>query len=108
MLSGHWGELVAGWLDLLDETIGWAKHLDRPVSEYYREHVWITPSGMYGQNQLKFYLAEVGVERIIHSEDFPYVVRDNVSEFLEQADLADDERRAIGHGNAERLMRIGA
>jgi uncharacterized protein len=106
LLSGHWGELVAGWLDRLDETIGWARHLDRPVSEYYREHVWITPSGMYSQNQLRFFLAEVGAERIIHSEDFPYVVRDNVSEFLEKADLTDDERAAIGHRNAETLMRF--
>lgn len=106
LLSGHWGELVAGWLDRLDETIDWADHLDRPVSEYYREHVWITPSGMYSQNQLKFFLAEVGAERIIHSEDFPYVVRDNVSEFLEQADLTDDERDAIAYQNAEKLMRI--
>jgi predicted TIM-barrel fold metal-dependent hydrolase len=106
LLSGHWGELVAGWLERLDETIGWANYLDRPVSEYYREHVWITPSGLYSQNQLKFFLAEVGSERIIHSEDFPYVVRDNVKEFLEQADLTDDERNAIAHGNAEKLMRI--
>ena len=106
LLSGHWGELVAGWLDRLDETIGWADHLDRPVSEYYREHVWITPSGMYNQNQLKFFVAEVGAERIIHSEDFPYVVRDNVSEFLEYADLSDDERGAVAYQNAEKLMRI--
>lgn len=106
LLSGHWGELVAGWLDRLDETVGWANYLARPVSEYYREHVWITPSGMYSQNQLKFFLAEVGAERIIHSEDFPYVVRDNVSDFLEQADLTDDERSAIAYQNAEKLMLI--
>ncbi len=106
LLSGHWGEFVAGWLDRLDETVGWAKHLDRPVSEYYREHVWITPSGMYSRNQLAFFTAEVGAERIIHSEDFPYVVRDNVSQFLEQADLTDEERTAIAHRNAEKLMRV--
>jgi hypothetical protein len=29
-----------------------------------------------------------------------------VKGFLEQADLADDERNAIAHGNAEKLMRI--
>ncbi len=106
LLSGHWGELVAFWLDRFDETIGWADYLQRPVSEYYREHVWVTPSGMYSENQLKFILAEVGSERIIYSEDFPYVVRDNVSDFLEQADLTDDERNAIAHGNAENVMRI--
>jgi uncharacterized protein len=105
-LSGHWGELVAGWLDRLDETIGWAEYLDRPVSEYYREHVWITPSGMYNQNQLRFFIAELGADRIVHSEDFPYVVRDNVSTFLAEADLTDDERTAIAHRNAEKMMRI--
>ena len=106
LLSGHWGEFVAGWLDRLDETIGWANYLDRPVSQYYREHVWAKPSGMYNPNQLKFILAEIGAERIIHSEDFPYVVRDNVSDFLEQADLTDGERNAIAHRNAENVMRI--
>jgi predicted TIM-barrel fold metal-dependent hydrolase len=106
LLSGHWGELVAGWLDRLDETIGWANFLDRPVSDYYREHVWITPSGMYSQNQLKFFLAEMGAERIIYSEDFPYVVRDNVSAFLEEAGLTEDEHSAIAYRNAEKMMRI--
>lgn len=106
LLSGHWGELVAGWLHRLDETIGWADFLARPVSEYYREHVWVTPSGMYTQNQLNFFVAEIGAERIIHSEDFPYVVRDNVSEFLQEAALSDDERSAIAYRNAEKVMRI--
>jgi predicted TIM-barrel fold metal-dependent hydrolase len=47
---------------------------------------------MYSQNQLRFFVAEIGADRIIHSEDFPYVVRDNVSEFIEHADLSDDDR----------------
>jgi uncharacterized protein len=106
LLSGHWGELAAGWLDRFDEAFGWAEYLDRPVSDYYRNHVWITPSGMYSQNQLKYYVAEVGAERIIHSEDFPYVIRDNVADFLEQAELTDEQRHAIGHRNAEDVMRI--
>jgi len=105
LLSGHWGEFVAGWLDRLDEAVGWTGHrLDRPVSAYYREQVWATPSGMYNQNQLNFIVAEIGAERIIYSEDFPYVIRDNVSEFVEQANLSDDQRHAIAHGNAEGIM----
>jgi uncharacterized protein len=107
LLSGHWGEFVAGWLDRLDEVVSWGgTHLERQVSAYYREQVWATPSGMYSQNQLNFIVAEIGAERIIYSEDFPYVVRDNVSEFLEQADLTDDQRTAIAHRNAEEIMRV--
>jgi uncharacterized protein len=106
LLSGHWGELVAGWLDRVDEVFGWANRLDRAPSTYYREQVWATPAGMYSQHQLNYIVAEIGAERIIHSEDFPYVIRDNVSDFLEQADLTDDQRSAIGHRNAEQVMRI--
>jgi predicted TIM-barrel fold metal-dependent hydrolase len=106
LLSGHWGEFVAGWLDRLDEVVGWAKQLDRAPSAYYREHVWATPSGMYSQNQLNFVVAEIGADRIIHSEDFPYVIRDDVTNFLEQSQLSDEQRNAIAHGNAEALLRI--
>lgn len=106
LLSGHWGELVGGWLDRLDETFAWGVELERPVSEYYREHVWATPSGMYSHNQLNYMLNEIGAERIIHSEDFPYLVRDDVATFLTEAALTEEQRNAIAHGNAERLMRI--
>lgn len=106
LLSGHWGEFVAGWLDRLDEVIGPEIRLDRTVSDYYRNNVWVTPSGMYGHNLLNFILAELGADRIIYSEDFPYVVRHNVSDFLEHAALTDDQRNAIGHRNAEVVLQI--
>jgi uncharacterized protein len=106
VLSGHWAEVLGFWLERLDETFAWVGNLDRPVSAYYRDHVWATPSGMYSQKQLNFVVDALGADRIIHSEDFPYVVRDNVSSFLEEADLTDEQRHAIGHGNAEALLRI--
>ncbi|AWT55029.1 amidohydrolase family protein [Mycolicibacterium smegmatis] len=106
LLSGHWGEFVAGWLDRLDEVFAWCQHLDRPVSQYYRDHVWITPSGMFNQNRLKFILAELGHERIIYSEDYPYVESGSVSEFLESAELSEDQRASIAHRNAENLLHI--
>jgi uncharacterized protein len=61
---------------------------------------------MFSQNQLNFIIAEIGAERLIYSEDFPYIVRDNVSEFLEEAKLTDDQRNAIAHGNAENIMKL--
>lgn len=106
LISGHWGELMAFWLNRLDSSFGYTDHLPHPVSEYYRTRVWVTPSGMYNPHQLNYVLAELGADRIIHSEDFPYAVRDNVKAFLEQAELTDDQRAAIAHRNAENLLRI--
>lgn len=107
LLSGHWGELAAFYLERLDETLALVStNLQRVPGDYYRQQVWITPSGMYNQNQLNFMTAELGAERIIYSEDFPYVVRDNVSTFLENAGLSDADTHAIAHSNAEALLRI--
>jgi predicted TIM-barrel fold metal-dependent hydrolase len=107
LLSGHWGELAAFYLERLDETLVLVPTgLERAPRDYYRQQVWVTPSGMYNQNQLNFMTAEFGAERIIYSEDFPYVVRNNVSTFLEQAGLSDNDTHAIAHTNAEALLRI--
>ena len=107
LLSGHWGELAAFYLGRLDETLALVPtRLERAPGDYYRQQVWITPSGMYNQNQLNFMTAELGAERIIYSEDFPYIVRDNVSIFLEQAGLSEADTHAIAHTNAEALLGI--
>ena len=107
LLSGHWGELAAFYLERFDETLGLVPTgLERAPSEYYRQQVWITPSGMYSQNQLTYMTAELGADRIIYSEDFPYIVRDDVSTFLEAAGLSDADTNAIAHANAEALLRI--
>ena len=107
LLSGHWGELAAFYLDRLDETLALVPTgLERVPSDYYRQQVWITPSGMYGHNQLRYMTAELGAERIVYSEDFPYIVRDDVSTFLEQAALSETDTHAIAHANAEALLRI--
>jgi uncharacterized protein len=106
LISGHWAEVLGFWLDRLDETFAWTGRTDRPVSDYYRTNVWATPSGMYSQRQLDFVVAAMGADRIIHSEDFPYVVRDNVSTFLEESSLTDTQRHAIAHGNAEAVLKL--
>ncbi|HZD14873.1 MAG TPA: hypothetical protein VE196_07045 [Pseudonocardiaceae bacterium] len=58
---------------------------DRDISDYYREQIWVTPSGMFSQHQLDHVLAELGAERIIYSGP---------------------QMHAIAHGNAEALLRI--
>jgi uncharacterized protein len=79
---------------------------DRDISDYYRQQIWVTPSGMFNQHQLDHVVADLSAERIIYSEDFPYIKRDNVADFLTSSGLSDPQMHAIGHGNAEALLRI--
>lgn len=107
LLSGHWGEVMAFWLERLDETFSLVRNgRDRNISDYYRQQIWVTPSGMFNQHQLDHVVAELGADRIIYSEDFPYVKRDNVTEFLTGAGLSDNQMHAIAHHNVEALLHI--
>ncbi len=105
LITGHWGEVVLFYLDRIDSLAGPAK-LDRPVSEYFRKHVSVTPSGLWSQRYLRWALEVLGPERILFSSDYPYrFTRDGgARRFLEDANLSDADTTAIAHGNWERLV----
>ncbi|MHC1563541.1 amidohydrolase family protein [Actinomycetospora sp. C-140] len=105
VISGHWGEMVPWFLPRLDDALpARATGLSGSISEVYREHVWITPSGMFHAGQLAFVRDVVGLDRVIWSVDHPYLTMDGTRAFLDGADLTDDERHAVTHGNAEAML----
>jgi hypothetical protein len=61
---------------------------------------------VYNQNQLTFMTMELelGAERVLYSEDFPYIVRDDVSTFLQQCGLAEVRQREFLHGAVHRRI----
>jgi len=118
VVLGHLGEGIPFWLWRLDnihaKTYAWARdvlgmvRLDRKPSEYVRNNIWITTSGMCDHDALRYCLAKLGADRILFAVDYPYEDSDVATEFLTTADLDDDQRAAIAHRNAERLFRLPA
>ena len=105
LITGHWGEVVLFYLDRIDNMAGPAK-LQRPISEYFREHLFVTPAGMWSQRYLRWTREVIGAERILFSSDYPYRFTPGAGarRFLEDADLSQTDRDAIAHGNWERLV----
>ncbi|RFA08849.1 amidohydrolase [Subtercola boreus] len=104
-ILGHWGEMIPFFLERLDEAMPKkTTGLDRTMSEYVRENMHITPSGMFSQAQLRFCIDLVGVDRIMYAVDYPFVSQRGAADFLEQADLSVDDREKIAHRNAETLL----
>jgi predicted TIM-barrel fold metal-dependent hydrolase len=81
--------------------------LDRTVREYFRHNVFITPSGMFSQAQLRYCVDVVGADRIIHSVDFPMLPNDGAVSFLSDSDLSAEDRAKIAHRNADALLGLG-
>ncbi len=105
VILGHWGELVPFYLDRLDEAIPpRASGLERGFAEVFRQNVYVTPSGMLTQANLNFCLEMLGVERLMHSVDYPFVPNDGTVEFLEEAQISEADKDLIAHGTAEKLL----
>ena len=105
IITGHWGEVVLFYLDRIDNLAGPAK-LERPVSEYFRSNVSVTPSGLWSARYLRWAIEVLGVERIMFSTDYPYRFTPDggARRFLEEADLPDADKALIAHGNWERMV----
>ncbi|AQT82594.1 amidohydrolase [Mycolicibacterium litorale] len=104
VILGHWGEMIAFYLDRIDRLTPIAG-LQRPVSEYVRTNVYLTPGGVFSQRYLRWALEVVGPERIMFAADYPFVPTDGgvARQFLTDADLGEGDRAAIASGNWERL-----
>jgi len=105
VIVGHWGEVVMFYLERIDLLSQFAG-LPRPLSEYLRTNVYVTPSGMLSQRYLQWSKEIVGVDRILFSTDYPFepASRAGARSFLEAADLSESEREGIASGNWERLV----
>ena len=105
VILGHWGEVVPFYLERIDLLSKAACRLQRPVADYVRTNVHVTPSGMLSQRYLSWALDVMGADRILFSTDYPYVpIHDGgARRFLEEASLSQEDREGIAHGNWDRL-----
>lgn len=104
VIVGHWGELMMFFLDRIDTNLTELAGLNRPVSDYLRTNVFVTPSGIFSQKYLRWALEILGSERILFAADYPFVPpTTGARAFLDAAPLDPAERAAIGSANWQRI-----
>ena len=107
VICGHWGEMVPFYLDRLDDSIPQAvTGLSRSITETFKQHVYVTPSGMMSVPQFEFIHKVVGVDRILYSVDYPYLTLAGARRFLESLPVSQEDKEKIAHRNAERLFHL--
>ena len=106
IMIGHWGELVSFYMYRSDEIPQEVSGMKKKFSEYFKENIYVNPSGMLYPEQLRYCLETFGPDHIMWGEDYPYRRKDNIRSFLETFDLSGEDREKIAHGNAENLLHI--
>jgi hypothetical protein len=106
IVLGHWGEVVLFYAERLN-ALNRVARLQRPLLDYLRQNLYVTPSGMFSQSYLQRTLEIVGADRILFSTDFPYQYRPGGGPlaFLENAALSVEQKDNFAYGNWARLAR---
>lgn len=107
VISGHWGEMVPYFLYRLDQMFKpEVTGLSDTVSNIYRKHVWISPSGLYDNDALQFCVNKLGIDHLVFSADWPYVPMTDARAFVENAPLSDIGKEKFSHLTAEGLLHL--
>jgi predicted TIM-barrel fold metal-dependent hydrolase len=109
LIIGHMGEGLPAMLARCDQVSeAYVQHLSRPISRTILEQVWITTSGMFSQPPFLAALLTFGIDRILFSVDYPYAANESGRAFLDALALAPADLAKLAHGNADRLLKLGA
>lgn len=109
LILGHWGETVAFFLERANQITPQLPAGRKSVADCFRQHFYVTGSGIYHLPYLLSAIEIMGIDRIMYSTDYPFVYHPDglTRHFLETAPLSAADKAKIAHGNAERLLRLG-
>lgn len=111
IILGHLGEGIPALLWRIDNRNGWMKLPHRypaqqPVADYFRRNFYITTAGNFHSPALENVLAEVGVDHVLFSVDWPFEDIGQGATWLDGAPLTDAQRARIGRDNAISLLKL--
>jgi predicted TIM-barrel fold metal-dependent hydrolase len=105
VILGHLGEGIPFHLPRIDDTLTpLAGQLTKPVSDYFREHFWITTSGYFYDGPSRLTREAFGNERLIFSVDYPFADNRRAADWFARLDLAPEVREKIAHGTVDELL----
>jgi 2,3-dihydroxybenzoate decarboxylase len=76
------------------------------VSDYMRENFHLTTSGQFRDAPFHCAIAEMGVERIMFSVDYPYEEMEPAAAWFDNTELSAADRRRVGRTNAIELFKL--
>jgi gamma-resorcylate decarboxylase len=109
IILGHLGEGLPYYLWRIDNRNNWMKAPHRyaarkRVADYVRGNFHMTTSGHFSTPALNDAIAEIGVERVLFSVDYPFEDISDAAAWFDHAPLSETDRRKIGRTNALRLF----
>jgi 2,3-dihydroxybenzoate decarboxylase len=108
LILGHMGETLPFLLWRFDSRAKlYGVKLKRQPSDYIRENIVVTTSGMFSFEPIDCAIKALGRENVMFSADYPFESPAEAGAFMNELPLQDDVLKDISYNNANRLFRIG-
>jgi 2,3-dihydroxybenzoate decarboxylase len=102
---GHLGETLPFLLWRFDSRAKlYGIKLKKPPSQYIRENIAVTTSGMCSAEPLACTISALGADRVMFAADYPFEQAEEAGHFIDTVPLPDKVRADICVNNAVRLL----
>jgi 2,3-dihydroxybenzoate decarboxylase len=107
VILGHLGETLPYLLWRFDSRAKlYGIKLAKPPSQYIRENIAVTTSGMCSAEPLACAISALGRQRVMFAADYPFESTHEAAHFIDDVALEDNVRKDICFNNAMRLLKF--
>ncbi|MEX2524783.1 MAG: amidohydrolase family protein [Gammaproteobacteria bacterium] len=112
IVIGHAGEGLPFWLYRLDHmqdvvlgNMG-ENRLQKKISDYIRENIYVTSSGMCWEPAVTFIQSVLGMDRVLYAMDYPYQFVPEEVEAMDALPLGNEDLKKFYQRNAESVFSL--
>jgi 5-carboxyvanillate decarboxylase len=115
LVIGHLGEGLPYWLSRIDfmhnrmvaaDRYAGVPKLQRKPSDYIRENIFITTSGMAWEPPILYAQSVLGVDRVLYAMDYPYQFVPEEVAVTDNLPISDADKKKLYQSNAEKVFNI--
>jgi 2,3-dihydroxybenzoate decarboxylase len=115
LVVGHLGEGLPFWLfrlDFMHRSMVMSKRypgagpLRKKPSDYLKENIWVTTSGMQWAPAILFCQQVLGVDRVLYAMDYPYQFVPEEVKVTDELPISAEDRKKLYQSNAERVFKL--
>jgi predicted TIM-barrel fold metal-dependent hydrolase len=105
IVVGHLGEGIPFLLWRIDQSLA-RSNSTTPFKETFRKNFYLTTSGNFSDTALTASIAEMGIDRILFSVDWPFISNKMASDWLNAAALSAADKAKVFGQNAKALLKL--
>ncbi|KAG6868484.1 hypothetical protein C0993_002249 [Termitomyces sp. T159_Od127] len=112
IIVGHLGERIPSDLFRIDEQLAKSRPdglmMQRNVTSYWHTNIYETTSGNFATSLLQFHIGQIGIDHILFSVDYPFVLIAEGAAWVESLEdvLNEKDLRSLKRGLAMQLLHL--